>query len=357
MCIGVKAKSKMDLNYRDEYKNLLTPEIVNCLCILHEYKGCQDYILEGNEADLDKMHAQSRLQSIASSNRMEGITAGESQMKKLAADKANPHEEKEKKIAGYRDAWMKIYRKNASLPFTPAAISELHRDLYRWFWIQGIGMFRKNDRLSQAESSRLGSDCHIFPFEEIPEKMYQLCEAFLESKKDGLDPLLLIPMAVLNFLQIRPFSEGNERMSRLLIHLLLVQNGYFMGRYCSIERRMEESRESYYELIAPAVTKGQYGFIDYVPFTLYLLKIFSDTCREFQDRALIMDDHELSKLNQVRKTIQNYEGIFTKARIAEKCTNVSEKTMQRAFEMLINSKEIIKIGGGRYTSYQWNGEK
>lgn len=346
----------MDFNYQDEYQKLLTPGIVNCLCMLHEYKGRQDHILEGNEVNLEKIQEQARLQSIKSSNRMEGITAGESQLKKLAADKANPHEEKERKIAGYRDAWVKIYRKKDPLSFTPDAISELHKDLYRWFWIQGVGSYRKTDRISLSESSKIKTNLQIFPFERIPEKMDQLCEAFEESQNEGFDPLLLIPMVVLNFLQVRPFTEGNERMSRLLIHLLLVQNGFCVGRYSSLEKRIEESSESYYDAIASAASDPHKGSIDYAPFTLYLLRIISEACRDFTERISIMGGSDLSKPDQVRETIRQFKGEFTKAEIASRCPNISGKTMQRAFEMLIKTKTIIKISGGWNTTYKWNGE-
>ncbi len=346
-----------NFNFQDEYPKLLTPEIVGYLCAIHEYKGRQDAILRGNEKNLKKMCDQSRLLSIRSSNRMQGFTAGESQLKKLAADKANPHGENEKKIAGYRDAWIKIYRKEDPLPYTAESLSELHKDLYRWSWVPGTGSFRKTNRLGPSGAAEMNGKKQIFPFEEIPAAMDQLYETFIRLRDSGADPLLFIPAAVLNFLIIRPFSVGNDRMSRLFLHLLLVQSGYYAGRYCSLEKRMEESSGLYAGIIDSADQDSAESGINYEPFTRYLLQIISETCREFTERASIMESGELSKLGQVRETIRKAEGAFTKAEITGRCTNISEKTMQRAFEMLIASNEIIKIGGGRYTTYKWNGER
>jgi hypothetical protein len=41
----------------------------------------------------------------------------------------------------------------------------------------------------------------------------------------------------------------------------------------------------------------------------------------------------------------------------KECPDISQKTVERALKDLLDGNEIIKIGGGRYTSYTWNWEK
>ena len=40
----------------------------------------------------------------------------------------------------------------------------------------------------------------------------------------------------------------------------------------------------------------------------------------------------------------------------DKCPDISDTTIQRTLADLLKNNEIIKLSGGRYTSYVWNGE-
>jgi Fic family protein len=85
---------------------------------------------------------------------------------------------------------------------------------------------------------------------ETPEAVDRLTNTFIDAiNAEKYDPLLLIPMFILDFLCIHPFNDGNGRMSRLLTLLLLYRSGYIVGKYISIEMIIEKTEETYYEVL------------------------------------------------------------------------------------------------------------
>jgi Fic family protein len=185
-----------------------------------------------------------------------------------------------------------------------------------------------------------------------------LCNAFQEALTDTeLDPLLLFPMFILDFLCIHPFNDGNGRMSRLLTLLLLYRSGYFVGKYISIERLIADSKETYYEALQDSSTGWHEGGNDYLPFVRYMLGIVIAAYREFVSRVDVLVTRGLSKPERVRELIRSTTGQITKTQIMKQCPDISQKTVERALSELLDNGEIIKIGGGRYTSYIWNWEK
>ena len=73
----------------------------------------------------------------------------------------------------------------------------------------------------------------LSPF-ETPIAMQELCDEYNRALGEGVvDPLILIPLFIHDFLCIHPFIDGNGRMSRLLTTLLLYRSGYYCLLYTS----------------------------------------------------------------------------------------------------------------------------
>ena len=172
-----------------------------------------------------------------------------------------------------------------------------------------------------------------------------------------LDPLLLIPIFILDFLCIHPFNDGNGRMSRLLTLLLLYRSGYIVGKYISIEKLISDTEETYYEALQASSYNWHEVTNDYAPFVTYMLGVLAAAYRAFESRVELLTTKGLSKPDRVREIIKNHLGKITKSEIMQKCPDISQITVQRALAGLIKSGEILKIGGGRYTSYTWNRER
>lgn len=196
------------------------------------------------------------------------------------------------------------------------------------------------------------------PTWETSEAVESLCAEYERAlSASEADPLLLIPIFILDFLCIHPFNDGNGRMSRLLTLLLLYRAGYTVGKYISIERIISESKETYYEVLQESSYGWHEDQNDYAPFARYLLGVIVAAYREFESRTRLIADSDLSKPDRVREIIKNKLGSITKSEIMEECTDISQVTIQRALSDLLRSGQIIKIGGGRYTKYVWNFDK
>ena len=346
------------LNYTTEYPKLLTPEIVSYLAQIHEQKGQRKLMIESKEEALSELLEIAKIQSTESSNRIEGVITTDDRLKKLVKNKTMPRNRSEQEIAGYRDVLSTIHEHYEYLPIRSGIFLQLHRDLYKFSTFAG-GAFKNSDNVIAEE---LPDGTRKVRFEPVPawetqEAVEALCRAYQDAANDPeLDPLLLIPMFILDFLCIHPFNDGNGRMSRLLTLLLLYRSGYFVGKYVSIEKLIADSREVYYDALQESSRGWHEGESDYLPFVRYMLGVILAAYREFGRRAEVLINRGLSKPDRVREYIRGTHGKVTKAQILRECPDVSQKTVERALAALLEAGEIIKIGGGRYTSYVWNWE-
>lgn len=345
-------------DYSKSWQSLLTPDIVTMLTQIHECKGEQSLFVEAKQDILTQLVEIAKIQSTEASNRIEGIYTSDERLKKLVLDKTNPRTCSEQEIAGYRDVLATIHESYDYIPPKPSVILQLHGNLYKFSGKSIGGSYKNSDNIvEERDEQGVG---HI-RFQPIPawatsEAMDMLCKAFSEAiSKDEADPLLLIPMFVLDFLCIHPFNDGNGRMSRLITLLLLYRHGYIVGKYISIEKLIENSKETYYEALKDSSVSWHENTNDYVPFVRYMLGIILCAYRDFSERVKLLTIG-ISKPKRIEEIIKGTLGKITKSEIAEKCPDISTITIQRTLKELLDSKKIIKIGGGRYTSYVWNRE-
>ena len=348
------------LDYKKEYQKLLSPEIVSFLAQIHEQKGQQNLFIEAHKDALSELLEIAKIQSAEASNRIEGIITTDDRLKKIVMNKTTPRGRSEREIAGYRDVLNTIHENYDFIPVRPNMILQLHRDLYKYSNLAIGGSFKNSDNIIAEE---LPDGTKRVRFQPVPawetsEAMDILCSTFLDALADPeLDSLILIPMFILDFLCIHPFNDGNGRMSRLMTLLLLYQSGYFVGKYISIERLIADSKETYYEALQGSSAGWHEGTNDYLSFVRYMLGIVVAAYREFTSRVDILITRGLSKPERVREIIRSTTGRITKTQIMKQCPDISQKTVERALKELMDSGWIIKIGGGRYTSYTWNWEK
>lgn len=349
-----------EIDYKGRWKSLLTPEIVCLLTTIHEFKGEQTLFIETHADELEHLVEDAKIQSTDASNRIEGIYTSDERLKLIALDKTMPKTRNEFEIAGYRDVLNTINSSYEHIPIKPSIILQLHRDLNKFNAGDTGGKYKTNDNVIREEDAT-GNQKNRFvpvPAWETPEMIEQLCIGFDEiSKNEMIDPLLIIPMVVLDFLCIHPFSDGNGRMSRLLMLLLLYRSGYIVGKYISIEKLIEISKDTYYEALQESSQLWHEGENNHEPFVKYMLGVIVNAYREFSSRVKLLVTSDLSKPERVREIIKETLGTITKSEIMKKCPDISQITVQRALADLLASEEIIKIGGGRYTKYTWNWSK
>ena len=346
-------------HFKSEYNKLLTPEVVAYLTQIHEYKGQQNLFIEAKADALSNLLEVAKIQSTEASNRIEGIITTDDRLKKIVREKTTPQTRSEKEIAGYRDVLATIHESHDYISPKPSVILQLHRDLYKFSGKTIGGSFKNADNVIAEE---LPDGQRIIRFQpvpawETPEAIRALCDAFQDAMKDAeLDPLLLSPMFIMDFLCIHPFNDGTGRMSRLLTLLLLYRASYIVGKYISIEKLISDTKETYYEVLQQSSQNWHEGTNDYAPFVTYMLGILVAAYRDFETRIELLTNRGLSKPDRVREIVKQHLGKITKAEILEKCPDISQITVQRALAEMLKNGEITKLSGGRYTSYIWNGE-
>ena len=347
-------------DYREKWKKLLTPEIVSFLLQIHEFKGEQTLFIEAKEDMLTQLMDVAKIQSTEASNKIEGIYTSDERLRALVKDKTMPKTRNEREIAGYRDVLNTIHESHDHIPPKPSIILQLHRDLYKYEGFGNGGSYKVSDNVIR-EKDENGNEFIRFapvPAWETPEAMEKLCSAFEEAITTGeIDALLLIPMFVLDFLCIHPFHDGNGRMSRLLTLLLLYRAGYIVGKYISIEKLIENTKNTYYDCLQQSSANWHENANDYEPFVKYMLGIVLASYRDFSARVKLLTTSGMTKPDRVKEVIKNTLGTITKTEILKKCPDISQVTVQRALADFVESGEIEKIGGGRYTKYIWKENK
>lgn len=348
-----------NFNFKAAYQKLLSPDIVGLVAQIHEFKGRQSHFANIKQDMLTKLVEVAKIQSTEASNHIEGIVTTSERLKKIVREKTMPKTRSEKEIAGYRDVLSMIHESYAYIPPKPPIILQLHRDLYKFSGKSIGGSYKNSDNVIAEE--RDGEQ--IVRFQpvlawETPEVMQGLCDALNDALNDPeMDPLIVIPMFILDFLCIHPFNDGNGRMSRLLTLLLLYRAGYDVGKYISIEKIISDSKETYYEVLQESSHAWHEAQNDYAPFVRYFLGTVVAAYREFADRVEAISAGKMHKADRIREVMKTTLGTISKSEILEKCPDISEVTVERALKEMLAGGEILKIGGGRYTKYVWNYDK
>ena len=341
-------------DYKNIPKALLTPDIVAMLTSIHEHKGKQELYIEAHADELNALMDIAKIQSTGASNRIEGIHTTDKRLEELVRKKSAPRNRSEQEIAGYRDVLATIHDSYDYIHPRPNVILQLHKQLFSFAQNAIGGSYKNSDNLI-TETDADGNEKLRFkptPAYLTANATDSLCAAFIESvEKNEHDTLLLIPMFVLDFLCIHPFNDGNGRMSRLLTLLLLYRAGYIVGKYISLEKLIENSKDIYYEALFDSSIEWHENKSDYAPFVRYYLGILQKAYHEFEERVTHLQHRGLSKPERVKAVIDRTVGKITKQEIIEFCTDISETTIERTLSSLVKSGYISKIGGGRSAAY------
>ena len=345
---------KREFDYLKLPPSLICREVMELLSAIHEYKGKQDLYVAARADVLTHLLEIARIQSTGASNRIEGIHTSDERLKALMQEKTKPRSRSEEEIAGYREVLRLIHENYDHIPVKHNIILQLHRDLYQFSPSALRGKFKTQDNLI-AETDRDGIERIRFkplPAFETPEAIKMLCDSFTEAVNKGkTDPLLLIPQFILDFLCIHPFIDGNGRLSRLLTLLLLYISGYLVGKYISIEKIIEDTKETYYEVLEESSVNWLKGKNKTLPFVKYFLEVLLKAYRDFEERVSLMSNKQLSKPERIRTVFAETLEKLSKQDILERLPDTSVSTVENTLAMLLKEGYITKDGAGKKTRY------
>lgn len=276
-------------------------EIVSYIAQIHEFKGRQELYIRQKPVELERLIEIAKIQSTEASNRIEGIVTTNARLKQLVENKTTANEIAKTLTDGTKEVL-----------FTP-----------------------------------------LEPY-ETPAAITSLCESYQKAIDEGIiDPLILIPCFVLDFLCIHPFNDGNGRMSRLLTLLLLYKCGYVVGQFISIEKAIAATKESYYDSLALSDLGWHENENDPKEFIKYMLGVILSCYREFEDRVGFAwkSGVKSTSYDIVKQYTQSKIGTFTKQDALIACPSLGSSSVEAALKKLVNDGSIERLGSGRKTHY------
>jgi Fic family protein len=298
---------------------------------LAEYKGKEAVFKEQSPQALETLRQTAIIQSTESSNRIEGVTAPLKRIQALVREKTTPKNRPEREIAGYRDVLNTIHGSHEHIPFTTGVVLQFHRDLFTYTESPG-GTWKAADNAIEEVHPDGTRIVRFRPVSAVltPDYMEKLHELFESGwHEEKVERLLLIAAYTLDFLCVHPFRDGNGRMARLLTLLLLYRAGNDVGRYISLEKIIEESKETYYEALGLSSQGWHDGKHDLLPWADYLLGVLVAAYRKFEERVGVLAAARGSKTEMVLRAIEQMRGDFSVSELQAKCPGVGLDLIRR----------------------------
>lgn len=331
-------------------------EILLYVAKIHEYKGRQDLYIRQKPVELERLVEVARIQSTEASNKIEGIVTTSARIKQLMSKKTSPRNRDEKEIMGYRDVLNTIHESHEFIHLRPSYILQLHRDLLKRTGLSYGGTF-KNVQNYIKETLPDGTEITRFtpvaPY-ETPAAVEAICDSYARTQAlETIDPLILIPAFICDFLCIHPFNDGNGRMSRLLTLLLLYQNGFEVGKYISVEKEIEKTKDIYYDVLEGADFGWHEEKNDYTPFIRYMLQVILSCYVDFEERVGMMQSSgaKSTAYDVVKAYADSKIGKFTSADIIANCPSVGRSSALAALKKLTDEGYLTKLKTGRNIAY------
>lgn len=328
-------------------------DILSLIAAIYKEVGKQELYLKQRPQELEKLVEIAKIQSTEASNAIEGIVTTNTRIRQLVEEKTAPRNRDEQEIAGYRDVLNVIHESFDAIPITQNYILQLHKMLYSYM----NNPFAGRTKAVQNYISATYPDGHVetlfTPLEpfETPEALDKICEEY--NRVIGnmeLEPLIAIPIFIHDFLCIHPFNDGNGRMSRLLTTLLLYRNGFFVGRYISLEAKIAKNKDLYYNALSESQTGWHEGTENVIPFIKYILGTILAAYKDFGDRMALVET-KLPAIEMVRRASKSKIGRFNKQDIRELCPSLSVSSIEGALRKMVESGELKKEGSGKSTCY------
>lgn len=340
-------------NYSSLKEQKWDSDILGLVAAIYKEAGKQELYLKQRPEELEKLVKIAKVQSTEASNAIEGIVTTNTRIRQLVEEKTTPKNRDEQEIAGYRDVLNIIHESFDAIPITRNYILQLHKILYSHMNNPIAG----RTKTVQNYISATYPDGHVetlftplSPY-ETPEVLDKICEKYNRIIGNmEVEPLIAIPVFIHDFLCIHPFNDGNGRMSRLLTTLLLYRNGFYVGKYISLEAKIAQNKDLYYHALAESQTGWHEGTENALPFIKYILGTILAAYKDFEDRVSLVET-KLSALEMVRRASKNKIGRFTKQDIREFCPTLSDSSIESALRKLVTAGELKKEGRGKSTCY------
>lgn len=346
-------KEMRSFNYSAFKEQKWDSDILGLIAAIYKEAGKQEQYLKQRPQEMEKLIEIAKIQSTEASNAIEGIVTTSTRIKQLVEEKTTPRNRDEQEIAGYRDVLNVIHESFDAIPITQNYILQLHKMLYSHMNNPLAGRTKSVQNYISAAYPDGYTEILFTPLApcETSEALDRICEEY--NRVIGnleVEPLIIIPIFIHDFLCIHPFNDGNGRMSRLLTTLLLYQNGFYIGKYISLEAKISKNKDLYYSAMSQSQTGWYEGKEDALPFIKYILGTILASYKDFEERTSLVQE-KLPALEMVRMASISKIGRFNKQDIRELCPTLSDSSIEGALRKLVAAGELKKEGKGKSTCY------
>lgn len=330
-------------------------DILTLTARIHEKKGRLNLFITQKPAKLERLMKSARIQSTESSNRIEGIVTAETRMKQLIEEKTTPRNRDENEIIGYCNVLNTIHENYDVIPVRSNYILQMHRDMLKTTGLSYAGHYKNVQNYIKeirSDGKVVTRFTPVAPY-ETSATVETICKSYNETiAMEQVEPLILIPCFILDFLCIHPFNDGNDRMSRLLTLLLLYQNGYSVGKYISIEKEIEKTKDKYYDALQASDYGWDEGKNDPSPFIRYMLQVILACYQDLEERIELMSESKNKTAYDVVKAYaENHIGRFQTKDVEAYCTGIGKSSIQSSLKKLTEEGFLKRFGTGRATYY------
>ena len=301
-----------------------------------------------------ELAAIAKVQSVKSSNEIEGIVTTDERINEIVNGNSAPLNHNEQEIAGYRDALAQIHTGYADMDLRESDILRLHAIMMNMAGYAFAGKYKADDNeiIEEDQFGRRRVRFHPTSAADTPGEMEQLVLAYQEARDDPtINQLLLIPCVVLDFLCIHPFRDGNGRISRLLSLLLLYRNGFDAGKYISFEEQINNRKGNYYDALKQSSDGWHENRNDYSAFIMEFLTTVYMCYKELDKRFAVVGSRKVTKQARVEATVLNSLTPVSKADILKILPDVSATTVEAELGQMVRDGSVRKTGSGRGTRY------
>lgn len=346
-------KEMRSFNYSAFKEQKWDSDILGLIAAIYKEAGKQEQYLKQRPQEMEKLVEIAKIQSTEASNAIEGIVTTSTRIKQLVEEKTTPQNRDEQEIAGYRDVLNVIHESFDAIPITQNYILQFHKMLYSHMNNPLAGRTKSVQNYISAAYPDGHTEILFTPLAlyETSESLDRICEEY--NRVIGnleVEPLIIIPIFIHDFLCIHPLNYGNGRMSRLLTTLLLYQNGFYIGKYISLEAKISKNKDLYYSALSQSQTGWHEGKEDALPFIKYILGTILASYKDFEERTSLAQE-KLPALEMVRMASKSKIGRFNKQDIRELCPTLSDSSIEGALRKLVAAGELKKEGKGKSTCY------
>ncbi len=331
---------------------LLAPKLLNIATGIFSLKTESKLRQSEYETIFTELEFLAKVQSVKGSNAIEGIITSDERIMALVSNSVAPLNHNELEIAGYRDALHLIHTNYENLEFNEQNILDLHAVMLNFTQYEFSGLYKKNDNaiIEINSSGERKIRFKPIPAAETEKAMEQLFLAYMDAQSNAnINPLLLIPCVILDFLCIHPFSDGNGRMSRLLSLLLLYRSEFDAGKYISFEGQINKFKKDYYRALKVSSIGWHKNENDYMPFVYNFVFTLYQCYKELADRFSLLGEGRFTKTARIEAIVMKSLLPISKSEICKKLPDVSPTTVEAVLAKMLKAGRIKKIGAARAT--------